>query len=130
MEVVQDRVGDEGYAADGTRITVHAMGGASVVRIIGDLDLAVADRLRTTLEPAIARCPWVIVDLGGAGAVDSVGLGVLVAARQAARREDGDVLLAATPPFVTSVLRAARLDAVFTTFDTVPRAITFALARG
>ncbi|GGN65798.1 hypothetical protein GCM10010112_27560 [Actinoplanes lobatus] len=113
---------------DGTRITVRAMAGASVVRIIGDLDLAVATRLRTDLESAIARCPWAIVDLRGIGAVDSIGLGVLLAARQSALRQGGDLLLAAAPPFFLSVLRAARIDAVFTTFDTVPQAVTRALA--
>ncbi|MBW6440213.1 STAS domain-containing protein [Actinoplanes hulinensis] len=113
---------------DGARITVRAMAGASVVRIIGDLDLAVATRLRTDLESAIARCPWVIVDLRGIGAVDSLGLGVLLAARESALRQAGDLLLAAAPPFFRSVLRAARIDAVFTTFDTVPQAVTRALA--
>ena len=47
-----------------------------------------------------------------------------------ARRRGGDLLLAAASPFFVSVLRAARLDALFTTFDTVPRAISYALNPG
>jgi anti-anti-sigma factor len=119
-------VNDNG--AGGTEILLHTMPGASVVRVVGDLDLSTATRLRATLEAALASSAWIIVDLRGAEAVDSVGLGVLIAAREAARRSGGDLLLAAASPFFASVLRAARLDAVFTRFDTVPRAITFALA--
>ncbi|GIE28556.1 hypothetical protein Ait01nite_016010 [Actinoplanes italicus] len=123
-----DELDGDDRAVDSTWITVHAMAGASVVRVIGDLDLAVATRLRTALDAALATSPWLIVDLRQAEAVDSVGLGVLIAAHQAARRQGGDLLLAAAPPFFLSVLRAARLGSVFMTFDTVPQAITFALA--
>ncbi len=112
----------------GTRITVHELAGASMVQIIGDVDLAVAARLRTAFTEALARDPWIIVDLRRTGSVDSVGLGVLVAAQQGARRQAGDLLLAAAPPFFVSVLRAARLHTVFPAFDTVPQAITHALA--
>jgi anti-anti-sigma factor len=110
-----------------TQIVSRGMAGASVVRIVGDVDLAVAARLREVLDSVLAAHAWVIVDLRRAEAVDSIGLGVLLAARQAARRRDGDLVLAAVPPFVRSVLSAARLASAFTTFDTVPQAITFAL---
>ena len=77
-----------------------------VVRIVGDLDLAVAAGLRTTFETALARCPWIIVDLRRTGAVDSVGLGVLIAARQAR------MLAAAPTPFPRPKLdEAARVAA-------------------
>jgi anti-anti-sigma factor len=127
---VIDELGNGDSAAlvvDGARIVLRGLAGASVVRVVGDVDLAVAGRLRATFESALAAHPWIIVDLRGADAVDSVGLGVLVAARQAARRRSGDLVLAAVPAFVTSVLRAARLGSAFTTFDSVPQAITYAL---
>lgn len=123
-----DELDGDQRTVDGTTITVHAMAGATVLRLVGDLDLAVATRLRTTLDAALSGGPWIIVDLRQVEAVDSVGLGVLIAARQAARRSGGDLLLAAAPPLFVSVLQAARLGSVFVTFDTVPQAITFALA--
>lgn len=110
------------------QVVVHSLAGASVVRIVGDVDLAAAGSLRTALGQALVEHPWIIVDLRRVAAVDSIGLGVLVAAREAARRQSGDLVLAAAPPFVLSVLHAARLGTVFSTFDTVPQAITFALA--
>jgi anti-anti-sigma factor len=119
---------DDTTGTDGTEITWHAMPGASVVRVAGDIDLSTATRLRTALTTALGQSSWIIVDLRRVEAVDSVGLGVLIAAREAARRSGGDLLLAAASPFFGAVLRAARLETVFTTFDTVPRAITYALA--
>ncbi|KUL30756.1 STAS domain-containing protein [Actinoplanes awajinensis] len=120
-------VADE-HETDDFQVVTHTLDGVSLVRLIGDVDLSVAARLRTTFETALAAHPWVIVDLTRAGAVDSIGLGVLVAAAQVARRRSGDVLLAGAPPFFTAVLHAARLGAVFTTFATVPQAMTAALA--
>lgn len=127
---VIDELDDGDSAAcvvDGARIVLRGMAGVSVVRVVGDVDLAVAARLRATFESALAMRPWIIVDLRQAAAVDSVGLGVLIAARQGARRRGGDLVLAAAPVFVLSVLHAARLGTAFPTFDTVPQAITFAL---
>jgi anti-anti-sigma factor len=118
---------EAGNGTGGTEILWHAMAGASVIRVVGDLDLSTVASLRATAEAALANAAWIIVDLRRAGAVDSIGLGVLIAVREAARRGGGDLLLAAASPFFGSVLRAARLETVFTVFDTVPRAITYAL---
>jgi len=111
---------------DEGQIILHTMDGMSLVRLIGDVDLSTATSLRATFEEALAASPRVIVDLSRVGAVDSIGLGILVTAVQVARRNHGDVLLAAAPPFFISVLRAARLNTTFTTYDTVPRAMTAA----
>ncbi|GAA2703442.1 STAS domain-containing protein [Actinoplanes palleronii] len=116
------------HETDDFQVVTHTLDGVSLIRLIGDVDLSVAARLRTTFETALAAHPSIIVDLSQVGAVDSVGLGVLVTARQTARRQSGDVLLAAAPAFFTAVLHAARLGAVFTTFATVPQAMTAALA--
>ncbi|WP_170154233.1 STAS domain-containing protein [Actinoplanes italicus] len=129
IPVIEDP-GNDTTVNGGTEIVWHAMPGASVVRVAGDVDLSTAARLRTAFEAALEESAWVIVDLRRAESVDSVGLGVLIAVREAARRRGGDLLLATASPFFVSVLRAARLDALFTLFDTVPRAITYALKPG
>jgi anti-anti-sigma factor len=129
VPVIGDPDSDTGVIG-GTEIVWHAMPGASVVRVVGDVDLSTAARLRTTFDAALEESAWVILDLRRAESVDSVGLGVLIAVREAARRQGGDLLLAAASPFFVSVLRAARLDGLFTLFDTVPRAITHALGPG
>jgi anti-anti-sigma factor len=96
---------------------------AALVRVRGDLDPAA---LRQALDSAVALRPVVIVDLIGVGAVDSLGLGMLMRARNAARRRGGDVLLVVSSRFARSVLRAQRMHDAFRTFGTVPQAITAA----
>jgi anti-anti-sigma factor len=64
------------------------------------------------------------MDLTRAATIDSVGLGAVVRARQAARRRGGDLLLAAPSRFVQTVLHTMRLDGAFPTFDSVPQAMS------
>lgn len=101
---------------------------ASLVRVTGDVDVDMVSELRSTLDDAVALRPVVIVDLTAAETVDSLCLGILVRARNAARRRGGDVLLVVRSEFLMTVLRAQRLHDAFRTFDTVPQAITAASA--
>jgi anti-sigma B factor antagonist len=112
----------DGPATD--RVSQHSTPSASVVRILGDVDIDVVSELRAALDTALEMHPRVIVDLTGAATIDSVGLGTIVRARQSARRGGGDLLLAAPSRFVRTVLHTMRLDAAFPTFDTVPQALS------
>lgn len=107
-------------------ITRHTMAGASLVRLIGDIDHDLVADLRTTLDAAAAHA-WVIVDLGRVRGIGTVGLSVLVTASLAARRAGGDLLLAAPPPLVHAVLRSVRLATAFSVYETLPQALTAAL---
>ncbi len=53
-------------------------GDPSTLHIAGELDLAVADRLRESLEDALARDPRVVVDMGGVTFIDASGLRVVL----------------------------------------------------
>ena len=97
---------------------------AAVLRVVGDVDLAVIGELRAALDEAVRRRPHVIVDLTRVGTIDSLGVGALVRGRNRARRADGDLLLVAPSGFVQTVLRGMRLDAAFRVFDSVPHALT------
>ncbi|MEV4704322.1 STAS domain-containing protein [Actinoplanes sp. NPDC049316] len=101
---------------------------AVLIRVTGDIDLDLVPDLRTGLETAVALRPYVIVDLTAARTVDSLGLGALVRGRSAARQRGGDLLLVAPSRFVQTVVRTMRLHRAFRMFDTVPQAITAALA--
>ncbi|MCA2219044.1 STAS domain-containing protein [Jidongwangia harbinensis] len=85
----------------------------SLVRVAGDVDTGVVAELRAALETALAEHPRIIMDLTRAATIDSVGLGTVVRARQAARRRGGDLLLAAPSRFVQTVLHTMRLDGAF-----------------
>ncbi len=119
--------GREGSAVS-ERLSLQVMDGVSLVRVAGDLDLELLPALREVLQEALEPHPWVIVDLSGAGILESVGLSPLLVACQAARREGGDLLLANPAPIVRTVLRAARLQEMFPVHDTVPQAMTAAFA--
>ncbi|WP_127502983.1 STAS domain-containing protein [Actinoplanes solisilvae] len=102
---------------------------AALVRVSGDVDVDIVSELRQRLDEAVALRPVVIVDLTAAGTIDSLCLGILVRARNAARRNGGDVLLVIAGDFLMTVLKAQRLHDAFRTFDTVPQAITAASTR-
>jgi anti-anti-sigma factor len=101
---------------------------AALVTVTGDIDATVVPQLRAALDTAVSARPQVVIGLHRAGVIDSAGLGVLVRARQAARRRGGDLLLAGPSRFVYTVLRTMRLHTVFPTFDTVSQALTAARA--
>jgi len=57
-----------------------------VVRLLGELDLAVADDLADSVKPYLTRGRAVVGDLAGLSFVDSAGLATLVACHKAAKR--------------------------------------------
>lgn len=104
------------------------MDGVSLIRIVGDIEVVQVPVVRALLETALEQPGVVIVDLCRTGAIESVALSTLLAASRAARRRGDALLLAAPSHFVRTVLRPRRLVAAFATFDTVPAAMTAALA--
>ena len=89
----------------------------------GDIDMDVTPEMRLALDTAVAAHPKVVVDLTHARLIDSVGLGVLVRARNAARARHGELLLAGPSRFIQTVLRTMRLHTAFRMFDTVGHAV-------
>ena len=81
----------------------------------GDLDLDTGPGLRQALADAIRENQGrrIVVDLEGVDFIDSAGLGVLVAGRERARGEDGDLVLVATGRSVLKVLELTGLNRVF-----------------
>jgi len=114
-----------GGVPESVPITTYSLTGASLVRLVGDIDLDVVPALQTAFESAAAAHSWVIVDLSRVRIIESVGLSVLVTAGFVARKDGGDLLVAAPPKF----LRTARLAATLSVYDTLPQAMTAALRR-
>jgi anti-sigma B factor antagonist len=91
-------------------IEVARLGQVMVVAPRGDLDLAVADRLRGRLTELIDEGQTrVVLDLGGVAYIDSSGLGALVASMKRARGAGGDIKLCALQPDVRSIFDMTRL---------------------
>lgn len=104
------------------RVEVH--GRFHVVTLTGEVDLAVAGAVRTCLrELMVAGASHVLVDLREVTFMDSMGLGVLVAARKQARVFRGSFGLVAPSPPVARVLSLTSLDKFLPSFASVDEAL-------
>lgn len=98
--------------------------GDTVVLVLrGDLDLLVEEPLRQVLTDACDQHRNVLLDLGDVRLIDSTGLGLLVRAHQAVKRNDGVVCLVAPSRFIQAVLHTMRLDPVFPIFQDLDAAL-------
>jgi anti-sigma B factor antagonist len=89
----------------------------ALIRVHGDLDLALAPDLRDTLGSAVDEHRGVVVDLADVPRLDSAGLGVLIRAHGRARHRGGVICLVAPSRFVLTVLHTMHVDGVFPIFD-------------
>jgi anti-sigma B factor antagonist len=97
------------------QIAVERTGGAVLLRVVGDLDLASADELRESAAAALASpgCTRLIVDLADVRFMDSTGLGALVDLRNHSLARHVRLVLGAPSDRVLEVLRLTAMEAVF-----------------
>ena len=86
--------------ADQLQIDVEQHDDDCVVRVRGEVDMATVAQLRATLAGV-----HVTVDMAGVGFFDSMGVGVLVHARNRLRGEQGDLTIRNPHDRVQVVLR-------------------------
>lgn len=104
-------------------------GDFAVFYVRGEVDLYNSDVLKQALIQSIrAGARTLVVDLDDVGYMDSSGIGALIAARAAAEKEGGRVVLSRLQAGVASVFRLTRLDSFFEIFTAVDEAAG-ALAR-
>lgn len=77
--------------------------GVRVIRVEGELDLAVADQLQTVIEGALG-VDRVLVDLSGCEFIDSTGIAVLIRAREAIAADGGSLSICSPRQQVLRVL--------------------------
>jgi anti-sigma B factor antagonist len=97
--------------------------GICVVTPAGEIDLATAPRLKSSLVGLLGEgVSRFLVDLSAVRYLDSTGLGVLIAF---SRRlgDDGVIALAEPPSSVSALLEITGLDATFDVFATVDEAL-------
>lgn len=105
-------------------VTVKASseGGATVVWIEGDLDVATSSELEAALESVDAG-KRIVVDLSGCTFLDSSALRVLVHAARAAETAGGTVALVTQDLGILRVLAIAKVDSVLPVHQTVESAL-------
>jgi anti-sigma B factor antagonist len=105
-------------------LDVTERAGWTVVAVTGELELATAPRLRQqVVSLAGAGRLRLVLDLGEVDFIDSVGLGVVVAALKRTRGRGGDLRVVAPQARVRSLFEITRLDEIIEVVDTVEAAV-------
>ncbi len=101
------RDGAKGLSVD---IEISETGPLAVVAPRGELDLAVADRLRRTLTDLVDRGKSrIVIDLAAVPYLDSSGLGALVATMKHTRAAGGELRLCGLQADVRTLFELTRL---------------------
>ena len=86
-------------------------GDHAVVRVVGELDLETAPRLREELVGLVNRgVTELVLDLADLDFIDSSGLSVLIMALKRLRERGGELRLRSVPARARRVLEASGLD--------------------
>jgi anti-sigma B factor antagonist len=100
-------------------------GPSTVVQATGELDMAVAPRLRAEIDRALENSgrPSLVVDLTEVPFCDSVGLGILVGTLTRIREAGGRLILVVSPGMITHLLTITNLDRHFETCGSLNEAL-------
>lgn len=97
--------------------------GIRVLTVVGDIDHNTAGPLRQALDPSrLGPVPRAVVDLRRVPFMDSTGINILIAARQALTEAGGWLRLAGVQDTVLRILRLVQLDAVIDCYPTLRQA--------
>lgn len=105
----------------------------TIISVVGELDLAVAPRIRhavaQTLGPArlAAGPPRVVLDLGSVHFIDSTGLGIVLGALRRVRVAGGVLRVVVVEPQLTDLFTLLDLDTIFELHASVDAATSAAL---
>lgn len=85
-----------------------------VIRVTGELDLAVADEFRRVIDPELERRQIrnLVVNLAGVSFIDSSGLGAILGRYKKLSLNGGRVWIAAARPTVSKILELSGLDKI------------------
>ena len=83
------------------------------LRLVGELDIGTADRLRSALAEVTGRGSTIVLDLSGLDFIDSSGLHELVVALKRERAAGGDIVLREPSPQTRRVLEIVGLTQLF-----------------
>ena len=95
------------------RASVERSGSCALVTLVGELDLATADKLRTRLLTVVRSDPppsRVVLDVSGLHFVDAAGIAVLLAAQRALATTGGELVLRSPSRLVKRVVKVLRLE--------------------
>jgi len=93
------------------RLELEQLQNTLIVRLNGDLDLGIADHLRSTLDEALDNQPVrnIILNLAGVSFIDSSVLGVLLGRYKRVMKTGGKVCIVEPQPQVRKILELSGL---------------------
>jgi|TARA_B100000959_G_scaffold266941_1_gene309905 anti-sigma B factor antagonist len=100
------------------QIDIETFGSSTVLIPLGDIDLSKSSDLRTALRPIIDAIPdKIIVDLAHVPYMDSSGIATLIEGLQLSKNSNIRFMICSLQEGVRSIIELARLDQIFTIFD-------------
>lgn len=104
-------------------------GNWSILRAVGEIDMATAPRLRQHVQTVTAGRPdGLILDLDRVDFIDSTGLGVLVGAAKRMRVNGGLMRIVCSQAHLIDLFELTRLNEVFDLYETLEEALDDASA--
>jgi anti-anti-sigma factor len=98
-----------------------------VIHIEGRVDLTTAQSFQDRLLPKLSDCmketKKALLDLSGVHYMSSAGLRVLMLALRQCQQQQGELVLAALPPFLQKVFKITHFDTLFKVYATIPAAL-------
>ena len=98
-------------------------GGAAVVRVSGELDLATAAKLENSLSELAPHADPVVMDLSECTFLDSAGTRVLLAAARGLAGEARSLRVVTTDPRILRVLEITAVDTMIAVHPSVEAAL-------
>lgn len=112
-----------GWKPPELKVRTRRWGGATVVVVRGEVDIATVPQLAGRLEELrAADLRELILDLDGVDHLAADGLRTLVRLRQRVRDHGGSLRLVCRTPRVRRVFQVTDLDKVFPLYDSLPAA--------
>jgi anti-sigma B factor antagonist len=95
---------------DNFEVSVERRAGTAIVHVVGELDLATAPTLTSTLQRLERPCDRVVLDVSRLQFIDSTGLQLAFDEYQRATRDGFEFVIAGAGESVLRTLRIAGLD--------------------
>jgi stage II sporulation protein AA (anti-sigma F factor antagonist) len=109
---------------DGLTITSAPIDGVHVITVRGEIDYHTGDPLSQALSlPEGAAASRIVVDLSGVTFMDSSGINVLIAARNAVHDADGWLRLAGATEPLMRTMQLVGLDQIIDCYPTLRHAL-------
>lgn len=104
---------------------IRDYGDVRVIELTGKITIGSGDvKLRELISAALEEGkPKILLDLAGVNAIDSSGIGEMVACYTTVKKRDGQLKLLRMSPKINDILQVTQLITVFDVFDTEQEAL-------